>query len=315
MAEKKLKEGSRTAYRLDLDALQIFDMVMRERSVTRVADRLAITQPAVSHALTRLRREFDDKLFVRTAKGVKPTGRAESLWNEVRGALDTIRGALTQDKFDPRTASVGISIAMNDMIVQLLAPDWYARLSAQAPLLQVSVITRKMGDTENRLLQGTLDFGVGIFFSLPAQIRRVALWADRYVLVYRKGNRLLQGKWDEATFRAIPQVAISPDGEPFTYADTALRYAGIERLVRLSISHFSGVPAILQKTDLAALLPAFYALGVRDRFGLEMRELPFNIAPFKYELIWHDRVEGLPSHRWFRDQFVEYSQRYLQIDQ
>lgn len=298
--------------RLDLDGLQVFDAVMREGSVTRAADSLALTQPAVSHALARLRLIFEDPLFVRTAGGVKPTPRAVNLWDEVQDALQVLRRAVTPGEFDPSTAHGTITLAVNDMIAQLLMPQVVAQLQAQAPHLRLAMPMRTFGDTETRLGQGTLDFGAGLFYSLPPSLRRRALWTDRYVCLCREGHPSLREPWTVEAFQSIKQVAISPNGDIFTYADGALRYAGIERNVTVLVSHFSCVPPMLQDTDLMGFLPQFYAKAVAASYGLTLREPPFTLPPVKYELVWHERSERVPSHVWFRDRVVEVLGRDLE---
>lgn len=299
--------------RLDLDALQVFDMVMQERNVTRAADRLAITQPAVSHSLARLRAAFKDELFLRTADGVRPTRRAEQLWSEVQDALQTLRRAVLPDSFNPRTAHFAITIAMNDMILQPLASEWYPELRRVAPHLKLSMVMRR-GDTESRLLQGTLDVGLGVFPYMPPQIRRVALFSDYYVCVYRRGHPRGAERWTADVFQSIPQLAVSPDGEFFTYSNSMLSYAGVERSIELTVSHFSCVPAIMQKTDMMALLPHYYAKNVIRDHDLVMREPPIKLRPFKFELIWHERTERLPSHAWFRENLAAFCREAFQSE-
>lgn len=287
--------------RLDLDGLQVFDMVMRERNVTRAAERLALTQSAVSHALARLRQLYGDPLFVRAAGGVKPTPRAEGLWREVGESLQALRRAMSFESFDAARASFNVSLAINDMLVHLLVPNWYAKVQRAAPGLTVRLVTRTLGDTEARLAQGTLDFGLGLFYALPEHFGRRELWADQHVCVFRDSNPIASAPWNLDTFRSIAHIAISPDGEAFTYADSALRYAGIERRIGLVVSQFSAVPALLAQCDLMALLPRRLALAAARKHRLVVRETPFPMQAVKYELVWHERSERVAAHMWFRD--------------
>jgi DNA-binding transcriptional LysR family regulator len=290
--------------RIDLDGLQVFDAIMRERNVTRAADRLALTQPAVSHALARLRLVFKDPLFLRAPGGVKPTRRAEQLWVEVQEALDTLRKAVQPDRFDPSSAEFTVSLAVNDMITQELLPGWYRQVHQAAPRMKLSLVMRTFGDTETRLAQGTLDFGLGLFYSLPPALRRCEIWTDHYVCLFRRGHPIARRSWSLEAFQAAEHVAVSPDGDLFTYADAALRYAGVERQVVLLVSHFSSVPRLLQATDLVALMPSFYAAAVAQAHGLEVRDPPFAMQPFKYELVWHERAERSQALGWFRERLV-----------
>ncbi len=290
--------------RVDLDGLQVFDAVMREGSVTRAADRLSLTQPAVSHALARLRLIFKDPLFVRAVGGVKPTSRAVDLWSEVQEALLVLKRAVKPGDFDPSTAQFSVVLAVNDAVVQYKLALWCAQLLKIAPKVRLAMVMRVFGDTESRIAQGTLDFGIGLFYSLPPTMRRQELWSDRHVCVFRRGHPLEHKPWTVASFLRMTHVAVSPDGTLFTYADGALRYAGIERTIGLLVSQFTSVPPILQSTDLVAMLPRFYASAVAESFGLQIREPPFSLQPVKYELVWHERIERLRSHTWFRDHLI-----------
>lgn len=277
---------------------------MRERNVTRAAERLSLTQPAVSHALARLRLVFDDPLFVRTAGGVRPTRRAEELWLEVQQPLNSLRRAISPSSIDPATAEFAVSIAVNDMITQEVLTPWFGRLRQVAPGLKLSLVMRTFGDSEARLLQGTLDFALGLFSSLPDSLRRCEVWTDRYVCVFRRGNPIAALPWSKETFEAASHIRVAPNGERFNIADVGVRLGGTETHIALLVSHFTCVPKMLQVTDLVALLPHFYAKAVAQQQELEIRELPFAGDPVKYELVWHERAEKSQPLVWFRDELL-----------
>lgn len=290
--------------RIDLDGLQVFDAVMRERHVTRAAERLSLSQSAVSHALARLRVIFGDPLFVRTAGGVRPTRRAEQLWNDVQEPLRSLRRAVAPGGFDPATAEFEVSIAVNDMITEHVLTPWYARLRTRAPGLGVSLVMRTYGDTEARLEKGTLDFGLGLFASIPRSTRRQEVWSDRYVCAFRSDHPLARRPLTLEAFESAAHVRVSPSGERFSFADVGMRLAGVQRRVALVVSHFTGVPKILQQTDLIALMPRFFARAVARTHRLSVRELPFPADPVRYELVWHERAERSPALVWIRDELL-----------
>lgn len=290
--------------RLDLDGLQVFEAIMRERNVTRAAARLSLTQPAVSHALARLRMVYDDPLFIRSAGGVRPTRRAEELWLEVRQPLNQLRRAISPGTFDPATAEFAVSIAVNDMITQELMTPWFARLRRVAPGLKLSLVMRTFGDSEARLLQGTLDFGLGLFSSLPDSLRRREVWSDQYVCAFRRGNPIANLPWTLETFESAMHIRVVPNGERFNVADVGVRIPGTESQVALQVGHFTCVPGMLQATDMVALLPRFYVTAVAAQHDLEIRELPYAATPVKYELVWHERAEMSKPLAWFRDDLL-----------
>ena len=290
--------------RVDLDGLQIFDAVMREKHVTRAAERLSLSQSAVSHALARLRLAFDDPLFIKVAHGVRPTRRAEQLFLDVQGPLQALRQAVSPRGFDPATAEFAVSVAVNDMIAQEVLAPWYVRLHTRAPNLSLSLVMRTYGDTEARLDEGTLDFGLGLFASIPRSLRRQEVWSDRYVCAFRKGHPLSRRALTLEAFESALHVRVSPSGERFSFADVGLRLAGVQRRIGLVVSHFTSLPTILQRTDLLALMPRFYASSAARTHGLAIRELPFPADPVKYELVWHERAERSPALVWIREELL-----------
>lgn len=297
-----INDGS--SRRLDLDGLQVFEAIMRERNVTRAAACLSLTQPAVSHALARLRMVYDDPLFIRSAGGVRPTRRAEELWLEVQQPLKQLRRAIAPGIFDPSSDEFSVSIAVNDMIMQEFITPWCARLQRVAPGLKLILMMRAFGDTEARLMHGTLDFGLGLFSSLPDRLHRQEVWTDRYVCVFRRGNPLANLPWNLETFESAKHIRVAPNGDRFSVSDVGVQIPGTESQVAMLVGHFTCVPRMLQVTDMVALLPRFYVDAVAAHHDLEVRELPYPSNPVKYELVWHDRAEMSKPLAWVRDDLI-----------
>ncbi len=290
--------------RIDLQGLQVFEAVMRERNVTRAALSLSLSQPAVSHAITRLRLLFRDPLFLRAAGGVRPTRRAEELWLEIREPLAALRRVIVPAEFEPATAKLSVSLAVNDMLIQEHLTPWCAQLLRIAPGLRLALVTRSFGDTETRLVEGTLEFGLGLFSSLPAVLRRREVWTDRYVCVFRRGHALLKSPWTLEAFQSASHVRVLPSGERFSLADVGMRLAGMQSNVAMTVSHFTCLPGLVEATDLLAILPRSYALSALRRHALEVRDLPFPADPVRYELVWHERSEASSALVWFREALV-----------
>lgn len=290
--------------RIDLQGLLVFDAVMRERHVTRAAESVALSQPAASHALARLRTIYGDQLFIKVRDGVKPTRRAQELWGEIQGALATLRKAMAPGEFD---LSLGftVSLAVNDMVVQHLMPVGFSKLMTAAPHMKLIMPMRIFGSTEMRLLDGTLDFAVGLFNLLPASLQRREIWNDSHACIFRKGSPASHRPWNVDTFTSIPHVDVSPDGEHYSFLDAELRCSGVEREVRVRVSHYTSVPVLIAQSDMVATLPRFYAARAAAQYGLELRDVPVQMQPIKYEIAWHERVESSPALLWFRDELVK----------
>ena len=186
---------------LDLNLLRVFDAVMAEGSLTRAAHELALTQPAVSHALRRLRDAVGEDLFIRTAYGVRPTAHAQTLWPQVRAALGTLRQALAPGDFDPRRDAVQLSIAMADATAALLAPPLVDRIEREQALVNLRQQPLTTRDPRRLLDSGDADLAVGFFPEVVTDIvaqgndshlRHLRLYDTRYVCVMRKGHPLAQ---------------------------------------------------------------------------------------------------------------------------
>ena len=288
--------------RVDLDALQVFDAVMTERSMARAATRLAMTPSAVSHSIARLRRRFSDPLFTRAPGGVEPTPRAHDLWGQVAEALERLRAATASSTFTPATDPLAISVAMNDMLNLLLLPPLYAALSRQAPQVSLSVRHRDPAENEAALVKGMLDFAVSLepATALHPSLRSSLLWRDRYALLFRRGHAFGQGCGPEALRRAF-RISVSPDGRTPSLAERALVRQGASEASRLVVSTFSCVPALLLRTEAVAVMPSRYVAGlVAEDERLATAPLQMKLPELSYVLLWHERSDRKPSHRWAR---------------
>jgi len=184
---------------LDLNLLRVFDAVMAEGSLTRAAATLAMTQPAVSHALRRLRAAVGEELFVRVAHGVRPMPRAEALWPQVRAALGTLRQALAPGDFDPRRDAVQLRIAMADATAAMLAPGLVRGIDSGGALVNLRVLPLTTRDPRGLLDAGEADLAVGFFPAVitaivaqgqESHLRHARLYDTRYVCAMRRGHPL-----------------------------------------------------------------------------------------------------------------------------
>jgi DNA-binding transcriptional LysR family regulator len=171
----------------------------------------------------------------------------------------------------------------------------------------LSVPPRQPGKTEQSVLRGMLDFGIGLFSELPAPIRRQTLWTDRCVCVFRRGHPLLgKGRsFPLDLFKALPHIELTPDGDWLSQTQSALNDAGVEINLVVGVSHFSCVGSIVEASDLVAVIPSRYAEAFAS-LRIETRQLPVPTPEFNYELIWHERSDRHPAHRWFRDLLLSF---------
>jgi DNA-binding transcriptional LysR family regulator len=284
---------------LDLNLLLVFDAVLRERSVVRAADSLAISQPAVSHALNRLRHALKDKLFVRTPAGMSPTPRAEQLALPVRKALNELQLAVEGDTFDPSTADRRFTIAVNNYAAVVAAGPIVAAVRAQAPNVRLSLVPSGTLNLRDRLDRGELDLAVS---GRPIDGERFAsqqLIEDRFVAVLRSGHPALRKKLTAAALAELHHLGISSSGEDLSFLDELLKARDSTRTVASDVPYLSA-GAVLVQSNLVAILGRKLAMEFRRAYPIEIKELPFEAPPLHSVMSWHLRFDDVPAHRWLR---------------
>jgi DNA-binding transcriptional LysR family regulator len=294
---------------LDLNLLRVFDAVMAEGSLTRASAGLAMTQPAVSQALRRLREAVGDDLFVRVAHGVRPTPHAEALWPQVRAALGALRQALVPGDFDPRRDPVQLRIAMADATAALLAPALVARIEEDEALVNLRVLPLTTRDPRRLVESGDADLAVGYFPELvttivaqgrDSHLLHARLYESRYVCVMRSGHPLAQRALTLDDYCAAHHLLVSFSGRPHGYVDEALASLGRQRRVVLTVNQFFTAGRVVARSNLLAVLPEGFVEATGYGQELVIRELPMALQPVHVEMIWHLRHDADPAHRWLR---------------
>lgn len=288
---------------LDLNLLLVFEAVLRERSVIRAADRLHLSQPAMSHALNRLRDQLGDQLFVRTPAGMMPTPRAEQLAVPIRQALDTLQLALEPDTFTPATAERRFAIAVNNYAAVVLTPPVIARCRDQAPGIRLALRPSGTLDLPDLLERSELDLAISTRDAPAERFVSQLLIEDRYVLVMRRGHPAAQGQIDIAGFARLPQLVISSSGDDMGFIDAALTAQGTVRNIALEVPYLSAGP-VLAQSDMVAVLGRQIALEFSTAYPIEIRELPFAAPALRSIMLWHRRFDDQPAHRWLRETLV-----------
>ncbi len=295
---------------LDLNLLRVFDAVMAEGNLTRAAAALSMTQPAVSHALKRLREALGDELFSRTTHGVRATALAESLWPRVRGALAELRQAIAPGEFEPQRDAVQMRLAMADATAALLAPALVTAIEQQRALATLRVLPLSTRDPRRLFQSNAIELAVGSFPELlPAmqaegeesQLRHQPLYATRYVCVMRKGHRLARRRaLTLDAYCAAAHLLVSFSGRAFGYVDQALAALQRQRRIVLTVNQFFTAGRVVARSNLLTVLPESFleATGYRDE--LAIAELPMTLAAVHVGMLWHLRHDADPAHRWLR---------------
>jgi DNA-binding transcriptional LysR family regulator len=285
---------------LDLNLLKAFDALMDERSVTRAAARLALTQPAVSGMLVRLRDAFGDPLFVRASRGVVPTARAEALAPAVRQVLLEVETLLQPPRFDPAQAELTLTVAATDYALRAAVLPWLVALRAQAPGVRLAVQPIDDARLAAQLERGEVDLALTTPQAAPPGLHARALFDEHYVCVARRGHPVLEpGGCTLERFCAQDHALVSYGGTPFEGAtDRALAGIGRQRRVVTTVGSFMMLPELLRRTDLIAMAPARLVV---DEDGLDSCQPPLAVPGFTKLVVWHARHHHDAGQRWARE--------------
>jgi len=299
---------------LDLNLLRVFDVVMSERNLTRAAERLHITQPAVSNAIKRLRDTIGEDLLTRTSTGVRPTPRAEALWPEVRSALSLLRAALAPDEFNPATDAATFRIAMADATAALFMPPLVALIESAHATVDLRSLPLTSRDPRVMLERGDTDLAVGYFpetvAALLAQgqdalLRRERVTEGEYVCVMRRGHPLAAGKLTLDAYCDAHHLLVSLSGRAYAPIDQLLATMDRKRRVVLTVNQYFTAGRVVANSDLLTVLPSFFVESTGNREKLVVRPLPFELPGQHLEMLWHIRHERSSAHRWLRERFLE----------
>src|SRR6201988_5132223 len=288
---------------LDLNLLLVFDAVLRERSVVRAADSLAISQPAVSHALNRLRHALKDQLFVRTPAGMSPTPRAEQLALPVRKALNELQLAVEGDTFEPSTADRRFTIAVNNYAAVVAVGPIVAAVRAQAPNVRLSLVPSGTLNLGDRLDRGELDLAMSGSSIAGERVASQQLIADRFGAVLRSGHPALRNKLTAVSLAELQHLGISSSGENLEFVDAFLKARKTARFVASDAPYLSAGAVLVQST-LVAILGRKLAMEFRRAYPIEIRELPFEAPVLHSVMSWHRRFDDVPAHRWLRSTII-----------
>jgi DNA-binding transcriptional LysR family regulator len=284
----------------DLNLLIVFDAMIQERSVTRAGRRIGLSQPAMSHALNRLRYMLNDELFVRTSEGMVPTPRAAKLAQPLSIALSEMRLAMMPEKFDPATSVHRFRIAADNYSAIVLGPPLVAAVSKRAPALSLDI--RPKGDSKfvDGLDRGDLDLAFGCVEGPSDRLCTAALLNDPWVLVMRRGHPVRRRKLSATVIAALSYADVSSCQRDTSFLDRWLFKQGLERRIALRVPNLSVWP-ILAGSDLVAIMTRRVALSFMRSGQLEMLDLPFDTPVEQTSMLWHSRLDNQPAHRWLRD--------------
>lgn len=294
---------------LDTHLLRVLYLVLQERSVSRAADRLGITQPAVSSALKRLREITGDELLVRTRSGMTPTERAEGLLGPTRAALDAIDSILVQaEPFDPAKSKRVFGVGAPDYFDAFFLSNLIERFRRAVPSGRLNVRPLSLDvDFERLLEEGELDVVIGNWPRPPEYLRTTPLFDDEVVCMVAERHPLARKDSISADDYLIAQHLA-----PVRYAggvrgaiDDHLHKLGVKRDIRVSLPYFHVAPYVLITTDLIFTTGRRFAAHYAKFLPIRILPAPLDFPPLRFYQLWHERTHTAPAARWLRDQVAQ----------
>ena len=302
---------------LNLNLLRVFDEVMATRNTTRAAENLAMTQPAVSNALRRLREALGDDLVTRSGYGIVPTPRAIALWPVVREALASLQQSITPDGFDPATSKQGFVLAMADATAAMLIPPLIRHSETHAPGISTRVLPLTTRDPRAMLDAAEVDLAVGYFPAVvaainlqsmqtgnPDSLHHTQLYSGNYVCVMRRDHPLALDLARKPltldAYCAAHHLLVSFSGRPFGFVDEALAAINRTRRIVLTVNQFFTAARVVAGSDLLTVLPWHFlpSTGISNEFVVV--DLPFDVPPVRVDMVWHRRSQTVSSQQWLR---------------
>lgn len=289
---------------IDRRHLEAFTVLMKDKSVTRAAERLNISQPAMSATLRQLRDRFGDPLFVRVGRELSPTDRAHDILktvNQISGLLASIDRDVVA--FDPKTDPLSLRIQASDHTHALLLSNIMAAALQEAPMTDVSIRPLAYEQLEHALEEDELDFAILPDFLAPPSMQMRKIFEESFVCLMRRDHALARKSVTVEMLSGCQHIRVAPvlvQGK--NRLDRAFDTAGLRRDVKLTVPNYHAVPDVVASTDLISFYPASMAKLLDGRFAI--KPSPVHLDPFAMSLIWHPRKQTSTSHKWARDFLV-----------
>jgi DNA-binding transcriptional LysR family regulator len=297
--------------RLDLNLLLVLEALMQERSVTRAAQRLSITQSAVSHSLNRLRHVLNDELLVRGPGEMRPTTRAIELFASTTQALAQLRSAFSPALFDPVTAVRTFRLGMTDYAATFLLEKLSSAVRERAPHVDLKVSLNIVQEAWNLLDSQEIDLLIGMVPKMPDRFESLPLYDDGAAVLMAQHHPLAGRALTLEEYAAAKHVFVPFDGIGTGAIDRMLQRKGLSRRHVLSVNQFALVPPIIRDTDYIVSVPSRLAHSCRAKYRLWATPCPFNYTPITTHMVWHRQLGNHAANRWLQALLQEVSEQLI----
>lgn len=289
----------------ELNLLMVFDAIMTERSITRAADRLSMTQPAVSNAVSRMRVAWKDELFVKDGRNIQPTLHASNLWNQIREPLVELTEAIDHKGFDPATATRTFKVAVTDIVVDMCWAQLRRIIESQAPGINIHAIPYTIVNTEQVLEDAEVDMVIGGSGVISNTFRAEYLFSPIYVCVMHHDHRLAKADVSLEEFAAADHLLVSLSGDTTGYTDQVLMQHGLTRRIACTVNHFSSVADLVKNSELICVVPTTAVAREIVEGEIAATKPPIELMPQQVSTIWHKRQDRDNGLIWLRKHFKD----------
>src|SRR5690349_6121310 len=292
--------------RIDLNLFVVFDAIYTEGGITRAAKRLSLTQPAISHALSRLRELCGDPMFVRQGKAMIATPLARAMIDPVRQSLQGFESTLKRvDRFDPATAHKHFTVGIRDVRELTVLPALLRTVTRSAPFIDIAIVRAERNQLEHELATGSLDAAIDVRLPLSDEVRRRRINAEQLVVVARPRHPRVKRELDLDTYLAQEHILVSSRRRGFGVEDYELSRHGWKRRIRLRCQHHFAACRVVSETDLILTMAERYARMVNRLFENRVLPFPLEVPDYDAYLYWHANADADPANRWLRKLLVE----------
>jgi len=299
--ETGCRGGTMNFKTFDLNLLLVFDAVLREGNMTAAGVQLGLTQPAISRAVQRLRAQYNDPLFVRTTRGMKPTALALLMAKPVADALRSLKSAFDLNvAFDPANSTRTFNMAMTDGAALFYLPRLHPYLQQSAPGVKLTVLQMPRDKYREALESGSADLALGQMPHRQSNFQQQHLFDDQLVCLVRQGHPNIGRNLSMTQFMAAEHIVLSAPSRSDELIRRALGKRAAERRVGLTLPYYLVIPATLASSDLLAVVPRYVGLVFADAWNLKMLPLPFKLPAMHMSQFWHARSHQDPGHQWLR---------------
>lgn len=291
---------------IDLNLLRVFDTTLAEGNISRAAERLGLSQPAVSNALARLRKMTGDRLFVRMGRGMAPTPYAQRIAGPIRQALATIGAALAESQdFNPATSERSFGVYLTDLGEVYFLPRLLAHLNRIAPCIRLRTLPMPTEAAQDALRSGEVDLAIGNLPDFHAGFYQQRLFPDHYVCIVRRDHPAIAEAITARQFAAASHAIATPAGTGHGIILKTLKDHGLEHRIVLRVQNFLVLPIIIATTDLLAIVPHSVGRHLSRYNDIKLLPVPITIPAFDIRQCWHERFHDDAGNRWLRQQFAE----------